>query len=587
MTFSEGDKGGQKEYIVFQEFEGMSTQAMRQALPEKKLAWCENLQPIGANNLKTVGAPNAATTTITGETITRQYFTPINGINYLICFCVSGSGYAVNLANGAKTHFAPANTFALTPDATVWNNTNVLIFDSKAGYSTWNGTLFIHQGGVSPVFVITNGGAGYTSGATVAISGGSGSGATAIATAIGGVITAITLTNPGTGYLAGDTLTVTITPVSGGSGATATAHPWPFVSPNPTTGAVFQGRVFMASGRIITYTGTGGYDDFASGNASGTFTVSDSDLIVGITALRSLNNYLYVLGDNSVKQIGNLTVSSSITSFTLVTLSSDQGTTFLNSVISYNRLLLFANTVGVYAVFGSSVEKISDDMDGVFQALNFSQIPCAAVNDINNIHCYLLLASYKDPTLGTRAIIMAYMNKKWFVISQGNGLIFMTTVVINGVTETFATSGDDVTQIIQNEAAPVDILLRTALTSHGNPIQGKRVTRYGVAQLVTADNNLTLLVESENGTQAIGYSTLQNVTWVNNTGQLVQWQNNSGANVNFFGPGYIYQTGQATVSGAYIGATLSGSVSNYALNAIMLEFEGRDLFGSSTTQGQK
>lgn len=575
---SEGSKGQQLEYIIFQDFEGMSTQAMRQALPEKKVAWCENLQPIGTNNIKTVGAPNATTATLTGETITRQYFAPINGINYLINFCVSGAAYAVNLANGAKTKFANAGTFSTMPDMTIWQNNLILIADSKAGYSMWNGTVFVEQGGVSPVFTVTAGGTGYTSGATVAISGGSGSGATATATVVGGIVTAIVLTNPGTGYKAGDTLTVTITAVGAGSGATATGHVWPFITPNPTTLAVFQGRVFLASGRVLTYTGTAGYDDFNPSNASGTFTISDSDLINSITVLRSLNNYLYVIGDNSVKQIGNLTVSSSTTFFTIVTLSSDQGTTFMNTVVSYNRLLLFANTVGVYAVFGSSVEKISDDMDGVFQAVNFSQIPCAAVNDINNIHCYLLLVQYKDPLVGNRSIILAYMNKKWFVISQGNSLSFISTVVINGITETFATSGADVTQIIQDENVDVNIILRTALTAHGNPVQSKRTTRYAIAQLVTANNSLTLLVESENNSQTIGYNTVLNTQWTNNAGQVVQWQNNSSANVNFFGPGYIYQTGQATVSGAYLGATLSGSVSNYALNAIMLEFEMRNLF---------
>lgn len=595
-------EGGQKDYIVFQEFEGMSTQAMRQALPEKKVAWCENLQPIGTNNLHTVGAPLAPLTFIVGETITEQFFAALGDIDYLINFTASGAGYAVNLANGAQIQFAPPGTFTPMPDMTVWQNQRILIFDSKAGYSTWDGTIFVKQGGVSPNIVLTNGGS-YTGPVTVAISGGSGSGATATATVVGGIVTAIVLTNPGTGYLATDILTVTISGTSnpgtvtgglitaggngftsiptvaitggGGSGATAvagvgtsggpvtsititnpgsgytslptitvsggggtgatvtaevssvaeaTVNVFPFISPNPTTGAVFEGRVFMASKRLITYTGTLGYDDFNPANASGTFTVSDSDLIDTITALRTIGNYLYVIGDNSVKEIGNLTVTGSITSFTLVTLSSDQGTTFRNSIISYNRLLLFTNTVGVYAVFGSSVEKISDDMDGVFQGTDFTQQPCAAVNDINNIHCFLLLVKYNDPLVGPRSIILSYMNKKWFVISQGSEISFISTAVINGITETFGTSGDDVTQLIQNLTGDTPIILRTALSSKGNPIQGKRVLRYAIAQLVTANNELNLLVESENNSQSIDYEVSPEITWINDLGEAVQWQ---------------------------------------------------------------
>lgn len=589
-AFSEGSKGASLEYIVFQEFQGMSTQAMRQALDEKKLAWCENLQPIGSNNLKTVGSALPSLTLIVGETITKEYYCSINNINYLVCFCVSGAAYGVNLANGAQTKFANAGTFSLFPDCTVWQNIVVVINDPQAGYCGWNGTAFTQKGGVSFNIPVTNGGSGYTGGATVAVSGGSGSGWTGTATVVAGVVTAIVTTNPGTGYLAGDTLTVTITAVAGGTGATALAHVWPFILPNGTSIAVFQGRVFLSGGRVLTYSGTGatatyggqGYDDFLPADASGSFTITDSDLVSQITCIRSLNNYLYIIGDTSVKQIGNLTVSGTTTSFTLVTLSSDQGTIFPNTVISYNRLLLFANTVGVYAVFGSSVEKISDDMDGIFENVNFTQLPCAAVNDINNIHCYLLLVRYNDPVAGTRSLILAYQNKKWFVISQGNNITFIATAIVGGITETFCTSGADVTQIIQSQSIPQNILVKTSLTAHGNPVQRKRTTRYAVAQFVSDNNNLTLLVESESNSKSIGYTAAVTTNFINNSGAAVQFQNNSAQNVNFFGPGFVNQTGQASgAAGIYLGATLSGTVSNFALNSIILEYELTSLFGTT------
>jgi uncharacterized repeat protein (TIGR01451 family) len=68
---------------------------------------------------------------------------------------------------------------------------------------------------------IGSGGSGYTSGATVVISGGGGSGATATATVTAGVVTAITITNPGSGYTS--TPAVTVSPVGAGSGATGAA----------------------------------------------------------------------------------------------------------------------------------------------------------------------------------------------------------------------------------------------------------------------------------------------------------------------------------------------------------------------------
>jgi hypothetical protein len=552
---------------------------MRQSLPEKKLAWCENLQPIGPNNIKTVPAPATPLHTINGKTITKQfYFNFGQSTDYVIDITSDGGGYATTNPGAVTTQFAPNGTFSPTPDMTQWGTSALLIADSVAGYCVWNGTVFVTKGGVDPLIIVTAGGSGYTSGATAAISGGSGSGATVTVTVVAGVVTAIVLTNPGSGYEAADTLTVTITAVGAGSGATATAFVWPFISPNPTTIAEFQGRVFLAQTNVITYTGTGGYDDFSSGDASGTFTINDPDLVHSITALRSLNNYLFVVGDNSIKQIGNLTVASSITSFTLVTLSSDQGTIFQNAICSFNRLMLFGNTVGVYAVFGSSVEKISDDMDGVFQSLDFTQNLVAAVNDINNIHVFLLLAKYIDPALGARSLIMAYMNKKWFVISQGNSLKYITTAIIDGTTNTFSTSGSDITKILSNPNTPVNITVKTALSPHGNPLQGKRALRYAVTQLISQSNTLKLTFESEIGNNAITYNTVSAVEWMNNSNQVIQWINNSSSAVNFYGSGFIYATGQCTVSGAYLGATLTGTVANFALNAIMLEYETSSLF---------
>lgn len=581
-----------KDIITFAQFSGMNTQSDRHDLPEDKAAWMENLQPVADNNLLVVPAAAATTATLTGETIVAKFFAPINNKNYMICFCNSGAAYAVDLSNGTKTKFANSATFSTAPDMTVWNLSRILITDATAGYCTWDGTTFVQYGGVSPNLQVTAGGSGYSSGATVAISGGSGSGATATATVVGGVVTALVLTAPGSGYKSTDTLTVTISPVSGGSGATGTAHPWPLLSNNNTTLAVGFGRVWLAFNNILTYTGTGagaayggvGYDDFATGDASGSTTITDADLVHSITALRFINNYLYIIGDNSVKQIGSISVSSNVTNFSWVTLSSDQGTIYKYSIVSYNRLLIFVNTVGVYAVFGSSVEKISDDMDGIFQATDFTTNPSSAVCDVNNIHCLLILLKYKDPAQGNRSIMITYMNKKWFVVAQGNGLRFITTAKVAGITEAFGSSGADLTQLLEDPTTAVNILLKTALTSHGSPYMAKKTYRYAIAQNVSSNNNLTLAVESERVVQSIGYNVYAGLTFIGAGSQPITFTGAGGQAINFFtSSSFNYQTGNtAGVSGIYLGATLSGSVTGFSLNKIMLEFGETAAFGKST-----
>lgn len=583
-----------KDIIVFNQMDGMSTQSQRQDLPEKKAAWMENLQPIAPNNIVCTPAAKAALANLAaeGETIAKMfYFNFGQSVDYIVCFCTSGAAYTVSNPGGTIVKFADAGTFSTTPDVTQWGTTRILIADSQAGYYTYDGITSAGVGGVSPNIEVTAGGSGYTTGATAAISGGSGSGATASVTVVGGIVTAVVLTAPGSGYLPGDTLVVTISPVGAGSGATAIAHVWPSITPNPTTIAVFGGRVWLAQANVLTYTGTGasyggiGYDDFLSADAAGSTTIQDTDLVHRITALRALNNYLFIFGDASVKQIGNISLNTAgtATNFTITTLSSDQGTIYRDSIASYNRLVLFSNTVGVFAIFGSSVEKISDDMDGIFRLIDFTQLPCAAVNDINNIHCYLLLVKYEDPN-GARSLILAFMNKKWFVISQGDGLKFIVTGIVNSVYNTFGTSTSDITPLLADPTAEVNIKLQTSLTSHGAPFLAKRSNRYAVAQTVGASSTMNLLIESERtSSQSINYNISNVLNFVNNSIGALQFVNNGGGNLNFItnAAGFHYQHGNTEGQGGiYLGMTLTGTVEAFTLNALMLEYGEGAAFGT-------
>lgn len=708
-------------YIVFENFEKMNTQSIRQALSEKELAWLENLQPIAPNNLTTVPAPSSSLTTISA-TITAQYFASINSVDYIISFTSVGSGWATNIATGSSVTFAQPGSFS-NPDATTWESEYVLINDPTAGYSAWNGTVFVQQGGVSPVLAITNSGTGYTSVPTVTINGGSGHGATAATTiqtpsvdavnvinggsgysalapnvvfaggggtgasaianvdqqgviaivifnpgeislstpptgnavfsggggtgasaslvfvetvgppatrwslqqvviqsagtgyssaptitinitsgfvisqptagcvvgagnvlsitvtnggggytsaptvtltggsgtgaiaaaVIGGSgIATISLTNPGAGYLASDMLTVGFSG-GGGTGATATAHVWPFVTAG-TTLAVFQGRVFLGGGRLLQYTGTGGFDDFSAADAAGALIIVDADLTHAITALRNYNNYLFIMGDQSVKQIGNISLNSSgnVTLFTILTLSSDQGTIYPRSCGSFNRVFMFANTNGIYAVFGSSVQKISDDLDGIFKLIDFTQQPQFAIADFNNIHNAVWLVRYIDPLSVERSILITFNGKKWFVCSQGNSLAAITaaSTLASGMNLTFASSGSDITQILSNPTAPVAFTARTALTHHGNAVQRKKTIHGGWAITGGIATTINFLLESDESSQ----SSAQNVL------------------AKFFA--YLFSNNPGNVAGRYLGATITGSAPvGFTLSNAAIEYQ--------------
>jgi len=587
QSFRQSSQVGNSKFILFQQFEKMNTKVARQNLSEKEVAWMENLQPIAANDFQTVPGAATALTTVGGKTVSRQFQANYNNNDYDIFFATDGSATQINALTGAQVTIAGPGTFSAKPDMVLFASKRILIMDATGGYATWDGTLFVKSGGISPNINITNGGSGYGAPPAVSFTGGAGGnagGATATAVLSGGSIVAVNVTNAGTGNAAGAAITVVFTGANT-TPATATVVVWPQVT--GTTITVFAGRVWWANGRILNFTGTGAstgqtFDDINPADAAGSTTITDADLVHSITGLRALNNFLYIFGDQSIKQIGSITVSSSITLFTILTLSSDVGTSFLMSIQSYNRIVLMANKQGVYGIFGATVQKISDDLDGILQNTDFSLEPSAALNDLSNIHCYLLLLKYIDPTLGTRSIIVVFQQNKWFVVSQG-ALLSICSVPLASTTqvETFGSSGGDVTQLLANKAVAVPILLITSLTPHGNLVTAKKAVTSGIAVTTQTAQNLTMSLDTENGSNAYIFVAASLITWVNNFGQVVQFLNAVPGNFNFVTGGFKFPYQDTEGYGKFIGNTVQGSVLGLSINAIANEYNDADIWGTS------
>ena len=900
-----GEQRDQTKFIVFENFEKMNTQALRQGLSEKELAWLENLQPIAGNNLTTVPAAAAFALAAISETVSTMFYAALLGVDYFVAFTTAGSGYLVNIETGNVNNFAPDGTYTPFPDVTTWQASRLLIADPIAGYGTFDGTIVVGQGGVSPNITVTNGGSGYGSPPSVTISGGSGTGATAHAVVVNGSVTQVILDTPGHGYQAGDVLTVafgtspgsgatahvtmtgaplsgislanpgtwnappnagpnaltfaggggtgaagfvtvanagptarfatsvtltspgsgytsppsvtiavpgggtapvvvatlgtqsvativldtagsaytappsaTIVPSDGvgsgavavttesggavtsislvpsavaslavavqgvsstpgtfalafsggggtgatgtaiignytnntggtsvgvtsafltaggsgyttaptvtvsgatfsvsptihaftasqgagydltpaviigsGSGATAEAHVWPFINSSIagyqfTTIAVFQGRVWLGGGPLLTWSGTGAsygnvaYDDFLAADASGSLIISDADLIHAITALRSLNNYLFIMGDQSVKQIGNITLGGADldqTLFTILTLSSDQGTIYPKSCISYNRVFMFVNQNGVYGVFGSSVQKLSSDMDGIFKLVDFTQMPQGALADINAIHNAVFLVRYKDPLSTTRSIMLAFDGKKWFVISQTDTLhaIATSASLSTGQLSLYGSGGGSgVTQLLAEPTLPVTFKIQTSLTHHGNAVQRKRLIAAGFSYSLagftvasatvaaggsggTPDGTVLLTVSGGTGTAATLSGTITGgvltgslivvtggvysvfptspaavtggglvgatVTLVQQTSNVTETveATNQATNITVaVNPGFHVPGGVASVGGAgrYLGMTITGTLAGFTMVNMELEFQDSELW---------
>src|SRR3974390_1413134 len=152
--------GGQQKtsqgYIVFDNFEKMNTQAARTGLPNKQLAWLENLQPLAENKLQVVPAAAGAPFLTLPENITLAFYATINGTDYAICFTTVGGGWYISLNNGTFGQFAADGTFSQAPDCTTYQGERILINDSLSGYCSWDGMTFYRQGTLSANIVVTN-----------------------------------------------------------------------------------------------------------------------------------------------------------------------------------------------------------------------------------------------------------------------------------------------------------------------------------------------------------------------------------------------------------------------------------------------
>jgi hypothetical protein len=579
----------ERKYLSFSQFKGMNTRNARVGLDPTDLAWCENVMPIGPNNLQGVPGPGAAIAVVPGVMFTKIYDVFLRGLHYKICFATNGAGYQIDDVTGTPVVFAPPGTFSL-PDITVYRAERILIADPTAGYCTWDTVVFVKQGSVSPNLHVTNGGAGYTSPPTFTVTGGSGAVASGTTTILNGAVVSLQLTVPGSGDRLGDSLTVVFSG-GGGSGASATSYVWPFIGFTPNSVAVWQNQVFitgarigapLSTARIMAYSGITGidannpisYDNFVN-QGTGSSSIVDADLSEGITCVRSLNNFLYIFGSSSVRQIGSKSVVGSpiITNFIITTISSDQGTIWKDSVVSYNKFVFFANMTGVFAIFGATVQKVSGPMDGIFLLVSFSGVsPQAAVFDVLNKHVYVLLLQINDPVAGVRNVMIALVDDAWFLLSAGN-VLAITAESNSSSFSLWGSHGGDITPLFSDPTVAVSIRVSTSLTEDRDPMTNKRALRSAISHFVgSGAPMLTWSLESDNGAVQYPYTFAKTLQFVSKFGPIT-FTNSLGQPINFTAGGYLFKPLPSAGSGVYLGGTLTGIVAGITLTGIVIEYQ--------------
>ncbi len=564
-------------FFTIQNFKSLNTKAKRTAIEDEEFSWIENFIQLGDGNLRTVPGPSAALYTPTGgKTIT--FFQPFNIASTFYHFVTlsDGSGIAVNAITAAVTNLWPAGTFT-SAVATQWGAQYLIVVDAANGYFVWDGTatyagtagLSTNTSSLAPVVTITAGGSGYSSGATAAVSGGSGTGATFTVQVVNGVVIGVTITNAGSGWHVGDVVTMTISPVGAGSGATATVTLMP-AGIVGTDVEVFTSRVWILNLANISVSAPASISNFSAAAGGTSFTATDSVLRTRFVAFRQSSGFLYPIADSSIEVINNVQTSSGgVTTFNNINVDPQVGTIWRDSTAVYGRAIMLASTSGVYGLYGGAAEKVSSPLDGIFSTLISGFVPSSALCLIYSIKVYILLLKITDPFGVVRPVMFAWDGKNWFALTQGNNNIqSIATLNINSAQQCWATDGVSLFQLFTTPSSTLTKEFQTKLWQGESFVFTKETQRLAVEAVDNAGTSLSFTgtIDSNLGSLPFAFTSADQLTFVNNSGGVLQFQNNTPSNINFVVSGNNIVWENISWSGKFIGVTLTSTSPDFTVN---------------------
>lgn len=380
-------------------------------------------------------------------------------------------------------------------------------------------------------------------------------------------VTSATVNASGAGYTNNDTLTLvggtgspaTFTYKTGGAsfGAQLTANMYLSISGSAI--ASYAERVWLVTNsRTVVYSAPNDHEDFTTANAGGSFILSDETMRSAITALKSVNDYLYIAGNTAMFIVSGVSVQAPaagsvgnpITTFGLNNITTSFGTDFPDAILPHYRSLLYGSDYGWYMLTGVTPQKISDPLDGFLNnvnltgSANITSGQCIVFGQL----CECWLVNYTDPaTATTTPTILIYFNNKWFVSVQGASLKLIVGGIYNDTPTLFGTDGSNIYRLFADSTTKRNFKVQTKLWDMGNPLMTKQVTRLGME--VTTGSTATF---------AVGIDTEE----ASNTHTVAVAQ-----------AGYYFARENISATGNYVGLTITGSATpGDTISGLFLEY---------------
>ena len=472
MSEQQSQSGGQQDAawqpLVFEGFTGLNTEASRPGIKDTQLAWCDGWMPIGESNLRTMWGIGASIfTTPGGTTLSWFGFGNVGTIPMGIFGPSDGSVWRYRFDTLATAQVAPAGTITTPATATTglaqWGGAFIILVAQQAnGYFFIDPTLFYGPGTLAPGTTLVSGGSGYSSAPAVNATGGSGTGATFVATVSGGAVISVAMTNPGSGYVAGDAPTLVFSG-GGGTGANFTIATMPF-GVGGTQVETYQSRVWVVNSAQVRFTAPQSTIDFSTTNGGGSFTSNDSFLRAAFTNIIQTNGFLYLIADSSVNYIAGVTTSGSpaVTTFTNQNADPECGTPYQATATTLGSNIIFANAFGVQVSYGGRVTKVSYELDGVYASVpafgGLQPTACKAI--VFGKRVYVLLIPIVDPITNTQVNkLFLWDEKRWWSTNQDVPLTAVASLEIASVFAAYGTDGTHVYPLFQQ---PSTLITKTA-----------------------------------------------------------------------------------------------------------------------------
>jgi hypothetical protein len=363
--------------------------------------------------------------------------------------------------------------------------------------------------------------------------------------------------------------------------------------------AVYAGRVWIVQGRTIFFSGANDFSapSWTVANGAGFVSLTDPTIRASVTKLIAANGYLYIFSSSGINAISDVYVPQGANPptpvFTNQNLQALIGSSNPNSVIPYDRNIMFASQYGIHTLLGVDAPKVSTDIDGTWQYLDISQAISAGQVVVQNILCgAFLIKRLNDPIFGSNPIVVLWFSRDdtnqnsgviettdvWWFANYG-ALTFIVSGLLNNVPALFGFIGNQLYQLFGDPTTAPHVEVWGKLYPMEDELARKQVMQVGVeADYSLYGTQLNLFVDTPNTSND---ARLQlNVSagqWVNAAGIVGQWVNAAGQVGGWVGQGLYLISGIAPPAmDRHVGLRLTSTGYNYELHLLAMDYKMLD-----------